>query len=249
MTGKPPKDKGKGIAIVKVKPRPNSTKKGKKPSYNSDNPRESTLQKEKLFVTRYLIDLSPTKAVLECGAWNFKSEQAASTFSNKLMKRPRVRLAIQAAMDKRAKKFEIVGDDVLNELAKLGFSNMDDYVRRTEDGDAILDLSEVTRDQMAAVQEITTEVYVDRSAPKELWDDGDGEDGDGPRKPSSPPVVKKTKLKLYDKKSPLEAIGKHLGLFNDPPPAPNRTNIRIKIVYEDKPKQLVEQAADFIDAG
>lgn len=85
---------------------------------------------------------------------------------------------------------------VLLELAKLGLSNMADYVKISEDdGSVKIDLSHVTRDQMAAVQEIQTETYYENT--------GEGK----------PREVTRVKLKLFDKTTPLVNIGKHFGMF------------------------------------
>lgn len=44
--------------------------------------------------------------------------------------------------------------DVLKELARLGFARMKKFSRVTAEGDAYLDMSELTDDDWAAVQEI-----------------------------------------------------------------------------------------------
>ena len=100
---------------------------------------------------------------------------------------------LRAAIEKRT---EITVDRVLNELALLGFANMLDYVRIGSDGDPFIDLSELTREQAAAISEATVEDFTD----------GRGEDSRN---------VRKVKIKLSDKKSALETIGKHLGMFVD----------------------------------
>lgn len=98
------------------------------------------------------------------------------------------------AVEKAVEKLAITKENVLRELVKLGFSNTLDYVRVDQYGEAVIDLSKMTRDQAAAIQEITSEIYME----------GTGEDA----KP-----VKRTKVKFYDKKSALVEIGKELGMF------------------------------------
>lgn len=100
-------------------------------------------------------------------------------------------VAIKKALD----KYEISAERVLRELALCGFSNLEDYTRLEEDK-RVVDFSATTRDQMAAVAEIT--------------EDTTGGSGDGERK-----VVLRTKVKLYDKIKALELLGKHLKLYTE----------------------------------
>jgi phage terminase small subunit len=85
---------------------------------------------------------------------------------------------------------------VLHELAKLAFANMADYMRVGPDGDPVLDFSKLTRDQAAALVEVTVEDFLD----------GRGENAR---------QVRRVKFKLADKRAALVDLGKHLGLFKD----------------------------------
>jgi phage terminase small subunit len=69
-------------------------------------------------------------------------------------------------------------------------------VTTQEDGTAYVDLSNLTREQAAAISEIVTEEYVE----------GRGE---------SARAVKRVKFKLADKQAALEKLGKVLGMFRD----------------------------------
>jgi phage terminase small subunit len=68
---------------------------------------------------------------------------------------------IQEAMDRRAEKVGITAERVLNELALLGFANMLDYIKVSPNGSALVDLSKLTRDQAAAIGEITVEEFIE----------------------------------------------------------------------------------------
>lgn len=85
--------------------------------------------------------------------------------------------------------------NVVNELAKLGFSNMKHYVGKTQDGRPHIDLTHTTDDQWAAIQELSSDTY----------NEGKGEDAKR---------VVRTKIKLHGKESALVSIGKHLGMFD-----------------------------------
>src|SRR5882762_11035679 len=73
---------------------------------------------------------------------------------------------------------------------------MADYMRVGPDGDPVLDFSKLTRDQAAALTEVTVEDFLD----------GRGEDAR---------QVRRVKFKLASKLLALELLGKHLGLFKD----------------------------------
>lgn len=87
--------------------------------------------------------------------------------------------------------------EVLQEIESLAFANMIDYVTITESGEAFVDLSKLTREQAAAIQEIK----VDEAA---------GGAGDGRRE-----KVQRTTFKLSDKTKNLELLGRFHKLWTD----------------------------------
>lgn len=156
-------------------------------------------EKQQRFVEEYLVDLNATQAAIRAGY----SAKNAGKIGPELLGKTRVAAAIQAGREKQAERTKITADRVLKELAKLAFSNMDNYIQVQPDGTAYVDLSTMTSDQAAAIREITTE-QVDIEA------DLTGKASIRPVRP-----VRKVKLKLADKKSALELLGKHLGIFDD----------------------------------
>lgn len=149
-------------------------------------------ERQERFAAEYVIDLNGTRAAIAAGY----SEKTASVQSTGLLKNSKVRRIIDSLNTKRASKLEIKAERVLEELARLAYSNMQDYTRIDADGKAVLDLSKLTRDQFAAVQEIR--------------EDTTGGSGDGERK-----VVVRTTLKLSDKQKALDMLMRHLGQYND----------------------------------
>ncbi len=87
-------------------------------------------------------------------------------------------------------------DRVIREVALIGFANMADFMQVDERGLAYVDLKTLTRDQAAAIKEITVEEFKD----------GRGKDA---------PTVLRTRVKLADKLPALLALGKHLGGFRE----------------------------------
>jgi phage terminase small subunit len=147
--------------------------------------------KQQRFVEEYLIDLNATQAAIRAGY----SEKTAGSQAFDLLKKPEINDAVVSAMKEREKRTEITQDMVLKELAKIGFSNMQDYMRVGPDGDPYLDFSNLSRDQAAALAEVTVEDFKD----------GRGEDARD---------VRKVKFKLADKRAALVDIGRHLGMFD-----------------------------------
>jgi phage terminase small subunit len=148
--------------------------------------------KKKLFVREYLIDRNATRAATAAGY----SEKTAYSSGQRLLKDVEVSTEIDCVTAERCKELEITGKKVLDELAKIGFSNMRTYLKPTADGQFDLDMENATRDDWAPVQEITV--------------DTTGGTGDGERR-----RVLRTRLKLGDKRGSLELLGKHLKLFTD----------------------------------
>lgn len=149
-------------------------------------------KKQELFVAEYLTDLNATRAAIAAGY----SPKTAESQACQLLKNPKVSQHIERKQGKRLEKLEINAEKVLRELALMGFANMLDYVTPDEEGTFDVDLSKVTREQAAAIQEITV--------------DTSGGAGDGERR-----RVLRTRFKLGDKRGSLELLGKHLKLFTD----------------------------------
>jgi phage terminase small subunit len=148
--------------------------------------------KQALFVREYPVDLNATAAARRAGY----SEKAARQIGMENLTKPAIQEALQEVMGRRAKRVQVRSDDVIRELMRLGFANMLDYIKVQSDGSAYVDLSTVNRDQAAAITEVYAEVVME----------GSGED-------KIP--VRKVRIKLADKKGPLELLGKHLRLFVD----------------------------------
>lgn len=157
-------------------------------------------EKQKAFVREYLVDLNATQAAIRAGY----SEKTARQAGHRMLTNVDIQQAIQSALQKREQKLEITQQSVVNELAKIGFANMADYMRVGPGGDPALDFSKLTRDQAAALSEVTVEDFTD----------GRGEDAR---------EVRRVKFKLADKRAALVDIGRHLGMF------PNKLEIKGKV--------------------
>lgn len=151
---------------------------------------------QKLFVHEYMTDLNATQAAIRAGY----AESVASTTAAKLMHKPHIRAAIQKRMDKRSLKTDITAERVLQELAKIGFADIKDFLRygtektvidHSDDGQPIFGYKQIveTKPSDEIDGTLVNEVSV-------------GKDGT-------------FKFKMHDKKTALELLGKHLKLFTD----------------------------------
>ena len=148
--------------------------------------------KQERFVAEYLIDLNATQAAIRAGY----AKKSADVEGSRLLVNAKVAVAVAEGRAKQEERAEIEADDVIRELAKIGFANMADYVRIMPDGDPAVDLGNLTRDQFAAVGEITVEDFTD----------GRGDDAR---------AVRRVKFKLADKRAALVDLGRHFALFTD----------------------------------
>lgn len=149
--------------------------------------------RQRRFVQEYLVDLNASAAARRAG---YAGGASADVQASRLLRNVKVKAAIDAAMAARAERTKISADRVIAELAKIGFANMQDYVRLTSDGDAMLDFNGIDRDQFAAIGEITVEDFTE----------GRGDDARD---------VRRVKMKLIDKRAALVDLGRHLALFTD----------------------------------
>jgi len=144
-----------------------------------------------IFAGEYVTDLNGTRAAIAAGY----SKKGADVAAIRLLGNARVRKLIAELIEKRAKHLDLSADKVLEELSRMGFANMMDYIG-IKDGDAYVDLSRLTREQAAAIQEYTV--------------DHTGGTGDGERR-----QVMRTRFRLADKTRALELLGKYLTLFTE----------------------------------
>lgn len=148
--------------------------------------------KQQRFVDEYLIDLNATKAAERAGY----SPKTAYSQAHDLLKKPEIQTAIDEGVKARAERTQITQDVVVRELARIGLS---DIRKLMTPGGNLADIHDIDDDTARAVSSV--EVVVKPTG---------GEDEDGNRA-----VEHVHKIKLWDKNSALEKLGKHLGMFID----------------------------------
>lgn len=148
--------------------------------------------KQVRFVEEFVVDLNATQAAIRAGY----SAKTAADIGRQLLRKTPVARAISERQRVISERIGVTAERVVEELAKIGFANMADYMKVGEDGDPYLDFSGLTRDQAAALSEVTVDDFKD----------GRGEDAR---------EVRRVKFKLHDKRAALVDLGKHLGMFKE----------------------------------
>jgi phage terminase small subunit len=158
----------------------------------SETAKSKTAIRYAVFAREYVLDLNGTRAAIAAGY----CEKGADSKASQLLGNVKVQKLIADLVEKRTNSLDLTAGKVLGELSRMGFANRLDYVQTQPDGSAYVDLSKLTREQAAAIQEIIVDEYTE----------GRGETARD---------VKRTRIKLADKGANLERPGRYLGLFKD----------------------------------
>ncbi|HQR07015.1 MAG TPA: terminase small subunit [Gemmatales bacterium] len=143
--------------------------------------------KQARFVEEYVICLNATKAA-ELAGYSAKTADKQGT---QLLAIPSVSAAIQAKQEKLSKKSELKAERVLNEIARIAFS---DLRKAFDERGGLKPIQELDDDTAAAVASI--EVVEERNREGEI-------------------IGFTKKLKLWDKNKAIDNACKHLGLTKD----------------------------------
>ena len=181
-----------------------------------------TARQEK-FALAYVRTMCGAEAYRESYDTKTKRENTIHCEASKLLAHSKVAQRVAGLQSEAAERNEITVDKIVQELAKIAFANMLDYIRITEDGGAAVDLSTLDHEQAAAISEVTSEIYMD----------GRGDDSER---------VKRTKFKLADKRAALVDLGKHLGMFVE---RRENSNNNVHYIISDEPMTPDEWKAEY----
>lgn len=108
-------------------------------------------EKQKRFVSEYLIDLNATQAAIRAGY----SKKTADRIGAELLGKTWVAAAIREAIDRRQKRVEITQERVLQELAAIAFASGADFAEVSENGSVnIIPTKELAQDKRKAIASI-----------------------------------------------------------------------------------------------
>src|SRR5215470_17952970 len=106
-----------------------------------------TKLKRAVFVREYLVDRNGTRAAIAAGY----APRSASVTSCRLLRNAKVQAEVSELTEERLERLEVTADTVLQELAKIAFANMGDFLSVGVDGSITVDVSRITPAQGAAL--------------------------------------------------------------------------------------------------
>ncbi len=142
-------------------------------------------RKQQRFVDEYLIDLVAAKAYQRAYAC---SDAVAETNGPRLLRNARIQAGIEQRRLLLAIRTGVTPERVLEELARLGFSDMRKFTKWGPDGVRLNDSDALADDDARCVAEVS-----------QTTTEGGGS----------------LKFKLHDKVAALTQIGRHFGMFTD----------------------------------
>lgn len=143
--------------------------------------------KQARFVDEYLVDLNATAAARRAGY----THNNPSEIGYGLLQKTSVQAAISAAQRERSARTGITADRVIQEIARVAFSNLRDVVEWGPDGVRLRPSGELSLDVSAAVAEVSE---------------------------TTTPNGGSIRTKMHNKIAALEQLAKHVGLYADHSP-------------------------------
>ena len=141
--------------------------------------------------------------------------KVANRYAYILLHMPHVSEAVREGIEARSKRTQITADRVLREYARIAFADIRSFTSPGKPGETDLkSVAELSDDQAAAVAELT-----------------------------GPSGGKGLKVKLHDKKKALDALARHLGLFDkrrEPTESPSAAAERIRELIRARHARLTE---------
>lgn len=154
---------------------------------NMDTKQKKLTPKQETFCHEYLVDLCAAKAATRAGY----SEKSVRRIGSQLIHNPIVQNRL-AELRKVLQKGAVTPEMIIAEFAKIAFCNVGDFIT---DGNEIVDLSRMSRDKLAVIESIQSDIR------------HDGGKSEG--------YTEKVRFKLHDKIKALENLGKILGIYSE----------------------------------
>ena len=166
----------------------------------SEEKKQKLSNKQQIFINEYMIDFNATRAYKAAG-FKYTTENSAGVMAHKLLKKPNIKEQVDARIKEREKRLEVTQDKVVNELARIAFADLRDFLEyRTEK--TVIGKDRDTGEPIVDYQQIIDVIDSRKVDTKVVQEVSIGKDGT-------------FKFKLYDKQKALSDLGRHLGMFVD----------------------------------
>jgi phage terminase small subunit len=139
--------------------------------------------KEELFAHEYAIDGIAWKAACRAGV----KQSHARSYSAGLLRKPLVQKRIQELKELRFKRIEVTADRVLEELRRIGYSDLRDVLSWRNGSIRVRNSTHLADDAAVAIAEVALEEH--------------------------PNGKRTTKIKMHKKEPALALLAKHVGLI------------------------------------
>jgi phage terminase small subunit len=176
-----------------------------KPQITAPEPNKTTTEprlnrRQQLFVQEYLVDLNAKRAATAVGY----SEKTADSIGRENLRKPQIKAAIDTEIAKRKARISFTADQVMEELARIGFSDMKDFIE-IDGGGAIraFPLDGLAEGKSRIIKKVKEKRVIRTTKGTESNPDGDQ-------------ILDSTyEFELCDKVKSLELLARHLGLLHD----------------------------------
>ena len=147
--------------------------------------------KQKRFVEEYIVDLNAKQAAIRAGY----SVRTAEKQGWQMMQHAGIRTAIEKYQKNISKKTEITIENILQEYAKIAFTDLTEIIRFEKGLMSVEDFDKLDDKQKACIKKFKCKTMERLNANGELVESDWVE------------------IELHDKQHALDMLGKHLGMF------------------------------------
>ncbi len=166
--------------------------------------------KQKRFCEEYIVDNNATQAAIRAGY----SEKTACSQGNRLLTKVEIDKYIGELREKRSIRTQITADRVLEEYARIAFSDLRQVVTWSPQGLVLKESEELSQDVASAVSEVTRTASMSGVS---------------------------YKIKMHNKIGALDKLAKHLGICSDKLQAQlvdeNGNDFKLEVVVVDAPNR------------
>ena len=156
--------------------------------------------KQQLFILEFLVDKNATQAAIRAGY----SVRTARKIATENLSKPVIKAAIDTEIEKQKARITFTADQVLEELARVGFADMKDFVEIDEGGTIrALPLDTLAEGKSRIIKKVKEKRVIRSTKGTESNPDGDQI------------LDAMFEFELCDKVKSLELLARHLGLLHD----------------------------------